>query len=319
MRLAFVCNSLSPATGGVASGTLELAGAMADRGHAVTFITCDDPAAPWVQDPPPAVHLLALGAPNRNVHSYGFIPDLDKRLAGLPRPDMCIINGLWLFATAGFARWAQRQKVPYVLFPHGMLDAYFRRNALRHFKKLCYYALIEHRSLHGAEALLYTASAELAAAQKTFPCFHPRRQAVVGLGLRSSPTPLPAARATFLARFPQLRAKPFLLYLSRFHPKKAPHLLLEALPAYPGLTLVMAGPLEDAAYLRSLRGTLGRHTRAHLRQSRPGARRPGRRLRAGRARYPGGRPHAAFPLRRPHRTGAFGTTRQRSGLLPEAL
>ncbi len=245
MRLSFVVHTLNASSGGVASATLELASALAERGHAVDLITLD--GAPPAEAPP-FVKIHAFGPP-KNLH--GFVPDLDGKLAALPRPDALFLNGLWLFSTAPFARWALRGQIPYFLFPHGMLDGYFNRFPLKYLKKLAYYLLFERHTLNHAAALLYTTTAELESSQHTFPFFAPRRQLIVGLGLRSSPVSAAEAREAFYAAFPSLAQTPFFLYLSRFHPKKAPHLLLRALP--PSTALVMAGPPECTFYYTRLR------------------------------------------------------------------
>lgn len=251
MQLGLVIHSLNPTTGGVASATVELARALALRGHRVTLITFDAPDALFLSELPKEFHLLTLG-PTQN--SHGFVPRLAQKLAGRTF-DFLILNGLWLHCTAGMARWARQHKTPYALFPHGMLDPYFKRShPLKHFKKLLYWLFIELHTVRRAEAIFYTTASERTLAQNTFPFFHPRQQEVIGLGLQSSPTSIESAQDAFLSRFPQLRGQPYLLYLGRFHSKKGTDLLLVALEDFPQLTLVMAGPLHNThpAFLKDL-------------------------------------------------------------------
>jgi len=134
-----------------------------------------------------------------------------------------------------------------------MLDPYFKNFPLKHLKKLLYFSLFERDTIANVQALCYTTSSELALAQKTFPLFAPRRQEVVGLGLRGCGCSLIDARKEFLEKFPALKGKKFLLYLGRFHPKKGADLLLKAIKQFPNLTLVMAGPGENTDFYRSLR------------------------------------------------------------------
>ena len=231
------------------SATVELAAALAARGHAVSLISFDAPGAAFLKDTPAGLTVFALGPA---YSSYGFLPGLRRKLGRLPAFDVIVLNGLWLHSTYGVARWAQKNNVPYVLFPHGMLDPYFHRFPLKYLKKLVYWNLFERHTARHAAALAYTTPSELALAQRAFPHFSPTHQEVVGLGLRSCGVPLSAAKAAFWERFPALKEKPFILYLSRFDEKKAPDLLLRALKEFPALHLVMAGPPEGSAYYKTL-------------------------------------------------------------------
>lgn len=226
------------------SATVQLAQSLAARGHTVTLLTFDAPEAPFLRELPPDLRVVCLGP---SAVGYGFIIRLEARLAPHARAfDFLILNGLWLHSTAGVARWARRNQLPYALFPHGMLDPFFARAyPFKHLKKLIYWFLVERHTVADARALLYTTPSELKLAQHTFPFFHPQHQEVIGLGLESSPTPLDAAREAFLRAFPALRGRSYLLYLGRFHPKKGADLLLKAIKNFPTLTLVMAGPLQD--------------------------------------------------------------------------
>ncbi len=253
MKIALALHSLDPATGGVATATVQLALALSRRAHTVTLITFDTPNAPFLGELPQNIPLIALG-PVQN--AYGYIPDLEKKLSAHTTAfDFLILNGLWLFSTAGMSRWAQQNKIPYALFPHGMLDPYFARaHPLKHLKKLIYWLMAEQHTVRHAAAVYYTTPSEMSLAQKTFPFFRPRHQEVIGLGLQSSLTPIESAKETFLAKFPMLRSQSYLLYLGRFHPKKGADMLLVALEDFPHLTLVMAGPLHDTStpYLKTL-------------------------------------------------------------------
>lgn len=242
MKIALAVHTLNPATGGVASATVQLALALQELGHAVTLICFDAPRAPFLQTAQ-GLTVLPLG-PTQN--AYGWVPNVRQKLSGQAF-DFIILNGLWNYSTAGLAHWARANKIPYALFPHGMLDPYFARaHPLKHLKKLLYWFLVERRTLRQACAVLYTTSSEQQLARATFPFFPSTRQEVIGLGLQSSPTSANEAKAAFFKAFPQLIDKPYLLYLSRLDPKKGADLLLQAHQDFPQLNLVMAGPLDEA-------------------------------------------------------------------------
>lgn len=247
MKLSFVVHTLDRAAGGVTSAVEELACAMKALGHECRIISFDDPKGFKGSD---EVESIAIGP---RIGSYGYIPNLQNRLRAHDT-DIFILNGLWLHSTHGVGRWARANNIPYVVFPHGMLDPYFRKFPLKHLKKLLYYTFFERSTLVGAKAICYTTQSEKKLAQNTFPLFTPKRQEVVGLGLESSPYEPEAAKENFYSHFPALRDKQFLLHMGRFHPKKGCDMLLKALHDFPSLELVMAGPLHgaQAAYIRKL-------------------------------------------------------------------
>lgn len=236
------------------SACVEMALALKNLGHQPTLVSFDDPASPFLSALPLELSIRAIG-PGKG--AWGAIPNLAGRLSGLAA-DVVVLNGLWLFSTTAVARWARHNKIPYVLFPHGMLDPYFKRFWFKHLKKTIYWWLFEARTLARAACVCYTTASEKTLASRSFFPFVPRRQEVVGLGLESYTGSAETAAAAFRQHFPALGEKtPYLLYLSRFHAKKGADLLLKALHANPGLTLVMAGPLhgtdgEVAARLKDL-------------------------------------------------------------------
>ena len=60
-------------------------------------------------------------------------------------------------------------RMPYVVFPHGMLDPYFKRAfPLKHVKKQVYWLAREYRVLRDARAVCFTTAMERDAAAKTF-------------------------------------------------------------------------------------------------------------------------------------------------------
>jgi len=247
MKLSFVIHTLDRTAGGVTSAVSELASAMTALGHTCRIISFDDPRKVSSVD---GIECIGLGP---RVGSYGYIPHLQKKLRAHDT-DIFVLNGLWLHSTFGVARWAKRNRIPYVIFPHGMLDPYFSRFWAKHLKKLLYWLLFERQTIANAQAVCYTTQSERDLAQKTFPLFTPRRQDIIGLGLESSPYDLDSAKEAFYSNFPALRDTPFLFHMGRFHPKKGCDLLLKAHHDFPHIPLVMAGPLHGAhsAYIRHL-------------------------------------------------------------------
>jgi glycosyltransferase involved in cell wall biosynthesis len=240
-RLLHVVASFAPAAGGTSEGIRKIV----ECGPGGSAVVClDDPAEAYVHGQSFPVH--ALG-PARG--HYGYTSRLPEWLRqNVARFDGVVIHGLWQYHSYGSYR-AVRGRKPYVVFPHGMLDPWFKRTfPLKHLKKQVYWLAREYRVLRDARAVCFTTPIERDDAAKTL---WPQRwnPAVVSFGTSEPPADLARQREAFLARYPGLRQRRFFLFLSRIHRKKGCDLLLEALgrlaPAHPDLDLVMAGPDEE--------------------------------------------------------------------------
>jgi len=242
MRLLQLLPSLDPQQGGTAESVRQMSRQLMALGHRVEIATLDAPDAPWLRDTGLILH--ALG-PARG--GYGFTPRLLPFLrAHAERFDAVIVNGLWQYH--GLAAWRalRESRVPYYVFPHGMLDPWFRRHhPLKHLKKWLYWPWAEYRVLRDAHAVLFTAEEERLRARESFWLYRVR-ESVVNFGTATPPQDDGSLRAAFLAAHPALRGRRLLLFLGRIHPKKGCDLLVEAFARVartaPDLHLVMAGP-----------------------------------------------------------------------------
>jgi glycosyltransferase involved in cell wall biosynthesis len=240
VKVLHVLHSLDPATGGTSEGVRTLVTAQRDAGHHTTVVGLD--AATLVHAMPGPVHLLG---PARG--GYGYCPALaawlDRHVAAY---DVAVVHGLWQYPGFATRRACRRAGVPYAVFPHGMLDPWFKRTyPLKHLKKWCYWPWGEYRVLRDAGAVLFTAEEERRVARTSFWLYHAREQ-VVGFGTIPPPAEDGAQRAAFLARYPHLAGRRLLLFLGRVHAKKGCDLLMRAFAAVGGdLHLVMAGPDPD--------------------------------------------------------------------------
>jgi glycosyltransferase involved in cell wall biosynthesis len=245
-RLLHVVDSLAPAAGGTTEGIRKLA----ESGgvSAVEVVCLDDPGESYLREQ--SFPVYALGPARGN---YRYTPRLGEWLTqNLERFDGVVIHGLWQYHSYGTYRTV-RGRTPYVVFPHGMLDPYFKRAfPLKHLKKQVYWLAREYRVLRDARAVCFTTPIERDSAAGTM---WPQRwnPFVVSFGT-SQPAGDPARqREIFLSHYSALRQRRFFLFLSRIHSKKGCDLLLEALAraaeAHPDLDLVMAGP--DKEGLRS--------------------------------------------------------------------
>ena len=263
MKILHVIPTLSPASGGPAEALRQLAASYPEIGVEAEIVCLDDPDSPWFAGVPAAIH--ALG---ERRGTYGYSPLLRAWLRqNVARFDGVVAHAMWVYSSLAAAH-AARGRVPYAVFPHGMLDPWFRhRYPLKHLKK-CLYWPIQYPVLHDAAAVLFTSRLESELAPQSFwP--HKWGSLVVPYGTNGPPANIEQQKQAFIKLLPHLVGRRFLLFLSRIHEKKGCDLLVEAYAsvgaAHPDVDLVIAGPDRDGlqAKLQSMAQRLGVAQRIH--------------------------------------------------------
>lgn len=224
MKILHVIPSVDPATGGPSEGVRQLCCLYRDCGLDVEVASLDDPKKVEEYDFPAMVH--ALGP---SLGTYGFtlraIPWLRKNIK---RFDLVVLNSIWQYSTVAAYLALLGTAKPYAIFPHGMLDPYFkRRYPLKHLKKLVYWWLILRRIMNSAQAVFFTAEEERILARLSFPGYRVQ-ESVVPYGSHGPDCDLENAREALYAQWPELRSKRLVITLGRIHPKKGTDILIEA-------------------------------------------------------------------------------------------
>jgi glycosyltransferase involved in cell wall biosynthesis len=268
---------MDPSHGGPCQGIRNSIPALAALGVSNEVVSLDSVESQFLGGDPFPIH--ALGS-SRGSWAYNsdLLPWLIEHLLNY---DAVIVHGLWLyhsFAVTKALRTLRRSarstsrastsiRLPrcYVM-PHGMLDPYFQRDPSRRLKAArnwVYWHLIERTVINGADGILFTCEEEMRLARQTFNGYHPRQELNVGYGVAEPPVFTPAMRSAFTAACPALGNQPYLLFLSRIHPKKGVDLLIRAYSdlaqkhlrgadtTAPLPVLVIAGPL-DSPYAREM-------------------------------------------------------------------
>ncbi|WP_114109939.1 glycosyltransferase [Thalassospira xiamenensis] len=259
MNLLHIIGSVSPEGGGPVEGILRQYAASKDQIH-WEVASCDTPESEYLTKFPLPVHALGIRrarsfSPRARFlthyrHTPRFIPWLQENIY---RFDAVIINGLWNYTTYASSYVLSKRNVPYFVFTHGMLDPWFRQAypLKDRIAKQAFWWFNEGPLLSRANAVLFTCEEERRLASARYLGYQRYKEAVVGYGT-TEPPPASREQITALhAHIPGLKARRFLLFLSRIHQKKGCDMLVEAFAriahVYTDLDLVIAGPDEEGA------------------------------------------------------------------------
>ncbi len=220
--------SLAEAAGGPPRTVVALSEALARQGATVDVVAGNE--APLMPDAALVVPRLVRG-PRQFGRAIAA-----ARSAGRG-PAILHDNGIWSAANRAVMAAARRERLPYAISPHGMLEPW----ALDYhrYRKWLAMAVYQRRALTGAAVLFATAEPERAAICKLFPR--------VPIATIANGVAIPAA----MSRDRSDTGPATLLFLSRLHPKKNLLGLLDAWaviaadPRFGRWTLRIAGPDEN--------------------------------------------------------------------------
>jgi glycosyltransferase involved in cell wall biosynthesis len=242
VKILHIISSVNPAGGGPIEGIKQLGTTLVAQGHRVEIASLDPPDAPFLAQAPLPVH--ALGPPRLK---YGFSPKLVPWLReNANQYDAVIVNGIWQYHSFGTWKVLHKTNTPYVLFTHGMLDPWFKKEyPLKHLKKWMYWPWAEYRVLRDAQAVLFTCEEERRLARSSFWLYR-CKEVVVSYGTAKPKGNPELELREFFDHYPELRVKRVALFMGRIHPKKGCDLVIEAfakvMGKQPDWHLVIAGP-----------------------------------------------------------------------------
>jgi glycosyltransferase involved in cell wall biosynthesis len=252
IRVLSIISNAAPESGGPIQGLMSQQIELRNRVE-FNIVSADSPDAAFVKTFPMPLNTVGLRdgeADRRNAFArhYNYTPHMLPWLRQHVRDyDVVLVHGLWNYAAFAAARVLPSSDVPYFVFTHGMMDPWFRQAyPLKHLAKQAFWLFNEGPLLAGARSVLFTSEEEKTLARGVFAGHANYKETVVGYGTNRPPPQTPAQAAAFKAACPGVGDRPYLLFLSRIHPKKGCDLMIDAFATVadrqPDLQLVIAGP-----------------------------------------------------------------------------
>ena len=248
--------TLNPERGGVARAVISLSKGLQQHGVQTEIVALDKSDSPWLRGQTVAVHALGEGLTNYR-YSRAFSAWLRENGKKF---DCVIVHGIWQHHSFAVRQRFHKTATPYFVFPHGMLDPWFKHTfPLKHLKKWIYWPWGDYRVLRDAAAVIFTSEEERLRARQSFWLYRAKEK-ISPLGIEQPRRAGPEARNLFLAKFPEIEKTRMLFFLGRIHPKNGCDLAIDALPRRASeeqVTLVLGGP-DQGGWTQQLRERVAR-------------------------------------------------------------
>lgn len=255
MRVLHVIPSVAERSGGPATAIVPMCRALQQQGIEVLLITTNAglPEAPAgeVSD---YKGVPAMFFPSQLGESFKYSRPLASWLSSNVRHfGLAHIHAVFNHSSVAAAHVCRKAQIPYVVRPLGTLDPWsMTQKSLR---KRVFWQVSGKGMLRRAAAVHYTTEAEKVATEELFGLNHGR---VITLGIDAGSS-ASGSKEQLAAYFPTLASKPYVLVLSRLHPKKGLDVLIDAFLSlvqqakFAGWRLVIAGdgPADYVLKLKS--------------------------------------------------------------------
>ena len=250
-KILRIIHSLDPTCGGPQEGISQISPILYSHGISTTVICLDHPDSDWLLDKP--FKVIALG---KGFLKYGFKFGIVKKIAEIAKNyDFVIVHGLWQFHSLAASLALRKIGKNYHIFTHGMLDPWFQRKyPLKHLKKKIYWHLFESKVFNGSKSVFFTSKKEEQLANYWLSNLKIKKE-IINYGISQPPKEKEKLKQNFINKFPILKDKEIILFLSRIDYKKGVDLILEAFgeinKVHRNIFLLIAGPNTDNNSLKS--------------------------------------------------------------------
>jgi glycosyltransferase involved in cell wall biosynthesis len=243
MKILHVVSSLNLEAGGVAQGVISITQFYKNVGVEPTVISFDEPKAILPETDHLVLVRLGKGKAGAFAYHSQLVPWLKQHVNEY---DAVIVDGLWQYHGYAVYKALKKSNIPYYVFPHGMLDPWFKHTyPLKHLKKYIYWFSAQYSVLKNAKSVLFTCEEEKLLARESFWPYRVNEK-VVNYGTTITEIAKNSKSDDFYNKYPGLKNKRIFLFLSRIHEKKGCDLLIQAFAkiakSNSDLHLVMAGP-----------------------------------------------------------------------------
>ena len=220
MRVLHVIPSVSERSGGPATAIVPMCRALMREGIDVLLVTTDA----GLHEARNGDVFEYKGVPARFFHSqfgasFKYSRPMSSWLnANIKNFGLSHIHAVFNHSSVAAARACRDAGVPYVVRPLGTLDGWSM--AQKSLRKRLFWQVSGKSMLERAAAVHYTSEAEKLSTERRLGLNHGR---VIALGIEAAKTSNDLA-----AHFPELARDPYVLVLSRLHPKKGLGVLIDA-------------------------------------------------------------------------------------------
>lgn len=248
-RILRIIHTLDPALGGPSNVIWDHSKMLVKYGYFVDILTSDK------------INKLKSKNKNKKIKIINRGPSLNKYGINIKlilwlfnnknKYDYFIIHELWRIYTL-LARILLNN---YVVFIHGQLDPFFKKNLLKKIKKQIYWFFIERKNLIKSNSILLTSENEKKLLNNTYVNTSGIKKKVVKYGLYKRKLEKNKISKAFYEKFKALKNKKFYLFLGRFHEKKGCEIIIDTIyqlkKDFKDFVL-MAGPLNGTIYEKKI-------------------------------------------------------------------
>jgi glycosyltransferase involved in cell wall biosynthesis len=251
MRVLHVIPSVSERSGGPATAIIPMCRALLRQGIEVLLITTDAGLREHTLKGGDYKGVPAMFFPSQLGESFKYSRPLASWLrSNIRHFGLAHIHAVFNHSSVAAAHVCRKAGVPYVVRPLGTLDPWSMTQ--KSFRKRVFWQVSGKGMLRRAAAVHYTTEAEKLATEGLFGLNHGK---VIALGIETkSSTSL--SRDQLAHHFPSLGSDPYVLVLSRLHPKKGLDVLIDAFLSLPEkfaswrLVLAGDGPADHVSSLK---------------------------------------------------------------------
>ena len=258
MRICHFCFSLDPSRGGVSSGIVSTVKQLTKYRINNQIVSTGNTRNQMEQNSKILSELKSIGveyigtvARFENDYGLGTLRGLKKRLDNLSKPDLIVLHQIYTFSTLLGYMYAKKNRIPYVVKPHGSLTKYHESDS-KLIKTLAKWFLIS-KILREADAIIVTCKSERA---DLIASLKPKAHQLEYGAVVSWP------QDEAVRRQPRGNQNKRIVFSGRFDKKKNLPLVIKAMPQildkYPDLILDIAGSgtANEVRILQNLISTL---------------------------------------------------------------